>query len=393
MNMTSYLNILYNSTYLPMQYYQNNVCKLSLPLEQASIHFVETFLNELISSEQKISYLTTKQFLYIGCVRNTDTNEMVLVGPISTTRIKPESVPPILMESSISPNHTDAVINFFQMTPCFSHEQFLHLLTLIHAVLNDEVVEPYEYFKYDEPSTLNAISSKHSNKLYVAKEEEIFHNTYQFEQQLYHYVEEGNVDAIKKLMFQKRNLETGTIGANSLRQEKNIFIANITLLTRHSIAGGLDTETAYQLSDTYIQESENATSVETITHLSFTALIDFTDRVSANKMPKGMSPDIFQCMQFISTHTNQPISVGDVADAIGKSQSYISKKFKKEMGFNLNSFIMRKKLEEAKSLLTYTDKPLGEISEYLCFSTQSYFQNVFKKKFHVTPYEYRKSTR
>ena len=52
---------------------------------------------------------------------------------------------------------------------------------------------------------------------------------------------------------------------------------------------------------------------------------------------------------------------------------------------------MRRKLEEAKSLLIYTDKTISEISEYLCFSTQSYFQNVFKKKYGQTPKEFRSS--
>ena len=50
---------------------------------------------------------------------------------------------------------------------------------------------------------------------------------------------------------------------------------------------------------------------------------------------------------------------------------------------------MRCKLEEAKSLLTYSDKSLIEISNYLCFSSQSYFQNVFKKKYGMTPKQYR----
>ncbi|MDY2838738.1 MAG: AraC family transcriptional regulator, partial [Bilifractor sp.] len=44
-----------------------------------------------------------------------------------------------------------------------------------------------------------------------------------------------------------------------------------------------------------------------------------------------------------------------------------------------------------RSLLHYTDKTISEISEYLCFSTQSYFQNVFRKKYGCTPREYRKS--
>ena len=67
-------------------------------------------------------------------------------------------------------------------------------------------------------------------------------------------------------------------------------------------------------------------------------------------------------------------------------------KFKKELGFDVCSFIMRCKLEEAKSLLTYSDKTLSEISNYLCFSSQAYFQTVFKKKYGLTPTQYRNQT-
>ena len=105
-----------------------------------------------------------------------------------------------------------------------------------------------------------------------------------------------------------------------------------------------------------------------------------------------MSPEIFKCIQFITRHVNEPIQVGDVAEHIGRSRSYLTAKFKKELGFDVSTFIMRCRLEEAKSLLTYSDKSLSEISSYLCFSSQSYFQNVFRKKYNVTPLQYRNNT-
>lgn len=95
---------------------------------------------------------------------------------------------------------------------------------------------------------------------------------------------------------------------------------------------------------------------------------------------------------FISRHTNELIRDDDVAAHIERSRSYTSKKFKEELGFDLDTFIMHCKLEEAKSLLTYSDKTLSEISNYLCFSSQAYFQNVFKKKYGLTPMQYRNQT-
>lgn len=43
--------------------------------------------------------------------------------------------------------------------------------------------------------------------------------------------------------------------------------------------------------------------------------------------------------------------------------------------------------------LTYSNKSLAEISSYLCFSSQSYFQNVFKRKYGITPKQYREKAR
>ncbi len=65
------------------------------------------------------------------------------------------------------------------------------------------------------------------------------------------------------------------------------------------------------------------------------------------------------------------------------------KKFREELGFHVSAYITRCKLEEAKSLLAYSERPLSEISAYLCFSSQSYFQNQFKKQYGITPLKYR----
>ena len=95
-------------------------------------------------------------------------------------------------------------------------------------------------------------------------------------------------------------------------------------------------------------------------------------------------------MQFISTHMNEPINASDVVTFSGKSRAYLFKKFQKELGISIGAYITECRLREAKSLLRYTDKPLGEISSYLCFSSQSHFQNTFKKHTGVTPNDYRK---
>ena len=97
-------------------------------------------------------------------------------------------------------------------------------------------------------------------------------------------------------------------------------------------------------------------------------------------------------MSYIRCHTNENLIIEDIAKQIHRSSSYTMKHFKEELGINIGAYIVRCKLEDAKGLLTYSDKSLTEISNYLCFSSQSYFQNVFKKKYGLTPLQYRKKT-
>jgi len=157
-----------------------------------------------------------------------------------------------------------------------------------------------------------------------------------------------------------------------------------------AIPGGLDIEQTYQLIDTYIQECEKLQTEEAVKNLQYNMPIDFAKRVAQQKLPSGISQELYSCMQFISTHMNEPISATDVVAFSGKSRAYLFKKFQDELGISIGAYITECRLREAKSLLRYTDKPLGEISSYLCFSSQSHFQNTFKKHYGITPAQYRR---
>lgn len=147
---------------------------------------------------------------------------------------------------------------------------------------------------------------------------------------------------------------------------------------------------AWPIIDTYIQECEKLQTEEAVKNLQYNVPIDFAKRISQQKLPAGVSQEVYSCMQFISTHVNEPIGVADVVAHSGKSRAYLFKKFQQEPGTNIGVCITQCRLREAKSLLRYTDKSLGEISSYLCFSSQSHFQNVFRKHFGVTPMDYRR---
>ena len=116
---------------------------------------------------------------------------------------------------------------------------------------------------------------------------------------------------------------------------------------------------AYQLIDYYIQECEQLRTIEKINQLQYVMLLDFCQRAGETRIPEGISPDVYQCMTYVRNHTNEPISVEAAAAHTGRSASYMMKHFKGELGIRMGAYIMRCKLEEAKSLLTYSEKMSG----------------------------------
>jgi len=83
------------------------------------------------------------------------------------------------------------------------------------------------------------------------------------------------------------------------------------------------------------------------------------------------------------------ITLKELAEYLNLSESYLSKLFHQEMGISLSQYILDLKIEKAKNLLQYSDYNIVDIANYLSFSSQSHFIQVFQKKTGLTPHRYR----
>lgn len=393
-NIKEFCGLFHDTTLIPITCYNstdNSLYAFPKLLESSDI-FKNTLPNFGLLTKNP-DYFIADSFTYFGYIAPETNDYLIIIGPIISTPASNTTIRNFMKEWGISSVHREDISMFLKNLPQFSFNRFLQVLAYLHFCINDKNINISEHFELTKTKNEHTLSTIHTNQLFESKEQGRFHNTYQFEKELLEYVGNGEIEHLKKLLSTSAHLSEGVLADNSLRQEKNIFISTVALVTRAVIAGGMDMEQAYQLSDIYIQECENSQNLAYVVNLNQTMLIDFTERVAKCKVPQDMSPELFECIHFISCHTNEPIQVGDVAKHIGRSRSYLTAKFKHELGFDISSFIMRCKLEEAKSLLTYSEKSLSEISNYLCFSSQAYFQNVFKKKYNITPKQYRINTR
>ena len=81
--------------------------------------------------------------------------------------------------------------------------------------------------------------------------------------------------------------------------------------------------------------------------------------------------------------------MSDLCALTGLSSSYLSRIFKEETGVTVTAYILDKKLETARNMLSYSDYPIMWISNALAFPSQSYFTKVFTQECKVTPRKYR----
>lgn len=84
------------------------------------------------------------------------------------------------------------------------------------------------------------------------------------------------------------------------------------------------------------------------------------------------------------------ISLEYVAEKVHKNPSYISKVFKNEFDCKFSSYVTDRRLEKSKELLEDPLVKVYEIAEMLGWADVSNFIKVFKKKFGISPDEYRK---
>lgn len=390
-NLQKYCDYLYNSLYIPVYLYDNKKLAACYPTQEENTYPPPPYLASLWGTDKKVSYTMTKFYSYYGCIKMENSSYCIVMGPINDFPYSNESLLVMSREFSVANSKAEAFSEFFRNIPQQNLDTFINILLLVNFIVNNTELSRQDVEASASSLSDISINQKYSEEVYAAKEEGIFNNSYAIEIEMLRYIETGNIEGLDKFHTLSRNAKVGKMANNNLRQLRNMFIAEVTLTTRAAIRGGLTPSIAYKLSDIYIQQVERLTDVDAIKSLSGQVLLDYTNRVANSKIPATADIMLHQVIQYIRENTNKNITVANAADHIGFTRPSLSRKFKKELGIDLSTFIRKCKLEEAKDLLAFSDKSISEISSYLCFSSQSHFQKSFKKYFDITPQAFRKS--
>ena len=272
-----------------------------------------------------------------------------------------------------------------QCPPKLKLQNLLALLELLSYIKIEE--------KYEDEEILDANGLIEKQEIGLEADvridtEDIYHHTYQEEVKTMDYIREGNLEEVVGAVELLAST-AGKLSENEIRNERNLGICSITLATRAAIEGGAAPAKAYKLSDLYINKIDQCKRMTEIFEYRKRSLYDFAKLVVEEREKRANSRYTEQCKEYIRKYYHQKICIPDIAEALGVSESHLSRIFKKETGESIQKYSMHMRIERAENLLKYSEASLTEISEYLCFSSQSHFGKVFKVYKNMTPKQYR----
>lgn len=94
--------------------------------------------------------------------------------------------------------------------------------------------------------------------------------------------------------------------------------------------------------------------------------------------------------RYIDSHFKENITLSQLSDLVHINKYYLVHTFSQEYGISPISYLISRRLQESKYLLSHTNHSLGQISHMLGFSSPSYFSQSFRRVEKMSPLEYRK---
>ena len=347
--------------------------------EQSNPLILSEELRELLKNRimnQKTPVIYQDENKVIFCGMREKMTKMLLLGPICIEDMSYVEIHRYCKAYQIENE---------QCPPKLKLQNLLALLELLSYIKIEE--------KYEDEEILDANGLIEKQEIGLEADvridiEDIYHHTYQEEVKTMDYIREGNLEEVVGAVELLAST-AGKLSENEIRNERNLGICSITLATRAAIEGGAVPAKAYKLSDLYINKIDQCKRMTEIFEYRKRSLYDFAKLVVEERAKRANSRYTEQCKEYIRKYYHQKIYISDIAKALGISESHLSRIFKKETGESIQEYSMHMRIERAENLLKYSEASLTEISEYLCFSSQSHFGKVFKVHKNMTPKQYR----
>lgn len=209
------------------------------------------------------------------------------------------------------------------------------------------------------------------------------------ENHIFAEIRQGNSEKARELL-DKLALQFFTRSKGQLEVIKGLSIEFVISLGRLATEFGVKFEESFRYGILKFKQLEEADTVEKVFLWLLSIGNSYID-VLAKHTTSESEAVVKKAVGYIEEHYASPdLSLDEIAKAAFISPTYLSRLFKKKMGYTLMEHIRNIRIDRAKQLLQQPDKNTTEVAHSVGYSDRSYFCKVFKQIVGLSPNEYRK---
>lgn len=321
----------------------------------------------------------------------------LIVGPSRMRNPEKRTLEEQLFLLGVPQEKRDAYVRALKSLPPYSPQRMGWLMGFFKTAVEGEMF-PMETLSMEEVRLWETVREElmevQQTENWETDTEAARDRSFEIEKMLLSFIRQGEPDRIRGLFAETTDIYAGKMAEDTLRQMKNTCVCMAAVASRAAIEGGMDSRSAFRMSDLYIQKAELLREIPALERLRVELCLDYARevrRIRSGTGPGSGEGGMFKsCAEYVAKNLYAPIRVEEIARSLGYTRSYLSTCFRRQTGMTLTRYILGEKVREAQRMLEFTDKSLSEIADLFSFSSQSHFQNVFRKITGMTPLAYRR---
>lgn len=248
------------------------------------------------------------------------------------------------------------------------------------------------YAREDPSSPYEAQIRDNAAKEFQPEDLDKLEKRYELEEKMMDAISQGNTErAIRAIRDPAYSGSLEVRFSNTLASARHYLTVLNTLCRKAAQRGGVHPVYLDEISRRYSVEINHLGTQEKSRTLAAEMLQGYCALVRESGI-SGFSPIVQRIIHYISLHLEDAdLTLAGLAHAFSLNKSYLASRFKRETGSTVTSFINKRRMDRAVSLLGSRDVPIQEVASACGFSDLTYFTRVFKREKGITPSDYRKN--
>jgi AraC family transcriptional regulator len=93
-------------------------------------------------------------------------------------------------------------------------------------------------------------------------------------------------------------------------------------------------------------------------------------------------------VEYIDAALDGDLTLDVMAEVTGMNPFHFARTFRRQFGETPHRYVLRRRIDRARRLLSETETPLVEVALACGFGSQSHFTSTFRRQVGVTPSQY-----